>query len=193
MRGHCLPAVRPDRTVPQHLEVLNAFVGCFSSRAKRVGEANPVERALEVTSYLGGHGGPARLQHRRHYVDGVVELAPHAARFSGSRGPVHDKRRSRPALVGELFVPAVGRISRHRPARCVAGRGGRPAPLGNSGDLGICAVRHAVFGRHRRTSTERAAFGRSAVVRQDQDEGVVKGLLPAQRLDQPTDLVVCMG
>ena len=108
--------------------------------------------------------------------------------------PVHDRAVARAAPVRRhLLGPLVGRVHRVRPADRVVVVGIRPAEEVDlrREELGRFDVRHAVQRRHLVEAAVRRAFGRRAVVADDQvDQRVVEDFQILERVDEPAEMVV---
>jgi hypothetical protein len=155
-----------------------------------------VQRQLLHPVDAGWLGQPGYLQHRGRHIDHVVELGPELPLGLDPGGPVDDGAVAGPAPVGgDLLGPLIRDVHGMGPADRVVVVGLRGPelvdPCGH--ELGRLDVGGAVEGEQLVEGAVQGAFGRGAVVADDQiDQGVVQDLQLSQGIDEPADMMVGM-
>ena len=133
-----------------------------------------------------------QLQHRRHQVDRVAELAPECAGPTESLGPVDDQRIANAAAVRVLLVPLERGVPRLRPAPRDVGVAVRSTDVVQARHGGVDVLWHAIEPAHLVEHAGRSSLLARAVVGHDDEQGVVEPLDGVQEVHQPTDLLIGM-
>src|SRR5579864_4676541 len=104
MERHRLPAVVPQPTMAEHLEILRLALRQHARVTNARRKACAFERLLW---HAGDHlrrGDADKIEQRRNEVAGMAKLAAHLASRGNSFRPRHDKRIANAAAMGVLLV-----------------------------------------------------------------------------------------
>ena len=194
MPGHRRPALVVDAAVAEHLEVLRLVPLGRLRVVEGVEHAEAFDRRLLDAVDDRRMRQPGGLEDRRGDVDDVMELAADLALGLDAVGPVHDRAVAGAAPVRRhLLGPLVGRVHRVGPAHRVVVVGVGPAEVVDlrRQELGGLEAGQAVEHRHLVEAAVGRAFGRGAVVADDQvDQRVVEHFQILERVDQPPEVMV---
>ena len=185
---HRRPSLVIDAAIAEHLEVLRLVPFRRPGVVERIEHADAFERRLLHAVDHGRMRQAGGLEDGRRDVDDMMELAADLALRLDAFRPVHDRAVARAAPVRrDLLGPLVGRVHRVRPADGIVVVGVRPAEdidLRRQ-ELGGLERAQAVEDGHLVEAAVRRAFGRRAVVADDQvDQRVVEDLQILERVDR---------
>ncbi len=187
-----LPAVHPDRAIPEHLEVLTLldggglrFVEGIHHRLTIKGLLLDAMVTLRELDLGGLHDG-------RRDVGDVVILAADLTLGLDAVGPVHDEGVGLAAAVLALLEVAEGRVASHGPAGVVMRVGVLATPVGVGPPVGVELGLQAVEDVGLVEGAGQSALARGTVVRGDEDEGVLEFPDSLEGIDDAPDLVVDM-
>ena len=117
--GHRLPALVPEASVAEHLEVLGALSGGLGARIEGIGETRALDGLLGDAVDRGRCLDAGDLEHGGRDVADMVELVTDFAALPDARRPVHDERIPHPSAVGVLLVALERGVAGHGPAQGV--------------------------------------------------------------------------
>ncbi len=187
------PAVEIDGALAEHLEVLRLTryfdVGVVKGRR----EAHPLDLALGDAVDGSGRLHLEDVEHGRHQVDGVRELRSNGVLGLDALGPVDDAQVGCAATRRFAFPATEGRVGGVRPAPGVMRIGRRIAPLGDVLQVLGQGVGNVVEEQILVEGAVRAAFGRGAVVGDEDDQRVVELVHHLEEGDQLADVVIHIG
>ncbi len=170
------PPVLVERTVAEHLEVLNGVplrrIGVIQTEH----ETGACHRLLNRAVNAGGFGQAGCLQDRRRNINHVGELAANLALALDGIGPVdHHAVAGAAEIRGYLLGPLEGRVKGDGPARGHMGESVLATPLVKARQQILNLLNHLVEVGHFVVHADKAAFGTGAVIARDiDDQGVVQ-------------------
>ena len=134
-----------------------------------------VDHGRGTALHRGRAGRGAEVEAGGHEIGEEAVLMTHgtALRRGNTPGPVHDERRQDPALVGEVFILAEGRVGGVGPSAAVVATA--LAVVAEIGELELAQGR---------------AFGFGAVVREEKDRGVFELAAFAEVGDEAAEVLV---
>ncbi len=185
-----LPSIDPDRPVTEHLVILHPTLTRLARRIKTIGQAHAFNRQLRCAAVLLRSLDPHALQHRRQNINDMMILGANAALIPNMAGPVHDQRIPDPAFMGILLVKTQRGIAYLGPSSRVV-----VVQIGAANGIDL---RHHLLHRGPQTIEKgqfieraiKSPFLTGAIVRKQDEKGIIHDLNGVQKIHQPTNLIV---